>query len=433
MRRTTASRLARGAAAFVAALLLALAGSAPARAASSPTAVDIVMDSSGSMQAPAGNGQSKIDAAKGAIRALVDRLPAGSPVGVRVYGATVPNTDKVRGCQDTQSVIPVGPLDAAKAKAAIAGYAAKGYTPIALGLRKAAADLPKHGERTIVLVTDGINTCSPPPCPVAAQLHKQGVDLRIETVGFQVDAAARAQLQCVARAGGGSYSDATSPGELAQQLAAVSLRGLRTYQPRGTPVIGGATPDSAKKLTPGQYVDHLPMPVGNLYYAVDVQRGHQLLVGGALVPPRRATGQRLAGQLKVAVTDPKGNQVLSGGVENVATLGFQVVGHQAIGFGVRSGVAGAPTFTGGPLAPAGTYRVAVAVTGAQFGVSRMPVELTVQLIGKPSVAPPAKVIGGAKLVKRGARPAGPAVAAAAVFGVIGLAGGLSRSRRQGQR
>jgi Ca-activated chloride channel homolog len=414
-----------GASAFlgVVFLLLLLAGAARA------DSIDIVMDSSGSMQAPAGNGQTKIEAAKDAIRALVDRLPAGTSVGLRVYGATVPNTDRARGCKDTQSVIPVGPLDPGKAKTAIAGYAAKGFTPIALGLRKAAADLPSRGQRTIVLVSDGINTCSPPPCPVARELHKKGIDLSIETVGFQVDAAARAQLKCIAREGGGSYSDATSAGDLAQQLAAVSLRGLRTYRPRGKPVTGGASPGAAPSLAVGQYVDQLSTPDASRWYAVDVQRGQELLVGGALVPPRRATGERLSGKLNVRVVDAAGRDVIPEGVNGVAPLGFQVVGHQAIGFGVRSRLAGAAQPTGGN-APAGTYHVQVALSGADFGVPSMPLELTVQLLGKPSPVPARKVLPAQRKVVHGSRPAGPPIAAAAVFGLLGLAGGVSLRRRR---
>ena len=52
---------------------------------------------------------------------------------------------------------------------AVADYAPTGETPIAYALQQAATDLGPDGNRTVVLVSDGIATCDPDPCEVAEQ------------------------------------------------------------------------------------------------------------------------------------------------------------------------------------------------------------------------------------------------------------------------
>lgn len=383
------------------------------------------------MLGPAGNGQSKIDAAKAAVRGLVDRLPDDVSLGLRVYGATVPNTDRTRGCRDSQSVIPVGPLDRAHARTAVAGFDAKGFTPISLALRGAAADLPARGPRTIVLVSDGINTCPPPPCPVAAQLHARGIDLRIETVGFRVDARARAELRCIARRGGGSYSDATSAADLAQQLGAASLRSLRTYEPRGRRVTGAAQAAAAPVLGPGQYVDRLAGE-DSRWYAVRVQRGQMLLVGGALVPPRQAGGTTLDGRLHVNVVGPAGQPVIPEGDHQENAIGYRIRHAEPVPFGVRSRLAGGrDPNDAAAIVPAGTYRIHVTLAGARALAPSFPLELVVSMLGRPQ-PPPAPSLRGGGTQTRGEPPVAPIVAAAAVLGLLGLAAGRGLGRRGGR-
>ena len=58
-------------------------------------------------------------------------------------------------------------------------------------------------QRTIVLVSDGEATCAPDPGAVAQSIAKQGIDLKIDVVGFRVGGKARTQLQRVAREGAG--------------------------------------------------------------------------------------------------------------------------------------------------------------------------------------------------------------------------------------
>ena len=136
---------------------------------------------------------------------------------------------------------------------------AAGYTPIGNALRAAADALPKEGPRSIVLVSDGEDTCAPPaPCDVAKELEQQGVDLTVHTVGFKVDSGAREQLSCIADSTGGTYSDADNATELTDALATKVDYAITGYTPLGAPVTGADQPSmQAPLLAPGQYLDTL--------------------------------------------------------------------------------------------------------------------------------------------------------------------------------
>ena len=82
---------------------------------------------------------------------------------------------------------------------------------------------PKEpGARTIVLVSDGKETCAGDPCAAARALAAADARLVIHTIGFNVDAAARFELQCIARVARGTYSDATGAGDLGARLGEVA-------------------------------------------------------------------------------------------------------------------------------------------------------------------------------------------------------------------
>ena len=89
-------------------LLPAASGTPPAHADDGDTSYGrmvLLLDSSGSMAEPAGGGQTKIVAAKSALRRVVDTLPPEAQVGLRVFGATVFSRDDTGACEDSQQVV----------------------------------------------------------------------------------------------------------------------------------------------------------------------------------------------------------------------------------------------------------------------------------------------------------------------------------------
>ncbi len=217
----------------------------------------LMLDASGSMKESDPSGTSKMVAAKKALSAVVRGLPGDAQVGLRVYGATQPGGKPTpKACRDTQLVHPIDRLDRPGLLRDIRGFRAKGETPIAYSLKQAAKDLGDSGKRSIVLVSDGEESCVPNPCPVVKKLVGAGVDLQINTVGFGVEEKARKQLQCIADAGHGSYYDAKDADELTASLTKLSHRALRPFTVSGKPVKATSRVGQAPTITPGRYVDH---------------------------------------------------------------------------------------------------------------------------------------------------------------------------------
>ncbi|TCC34875.1 vWA domain-containing protein [Kribbella sindirgiensis] len=298
------------------AALLAVVGLAialtSANAAATPAAdpyspVMVVLDSSGSMKArDAGGPGTRMDAAKRAVSSMVDGLPAQARVGLTVYGAGTGSagSEKAAGCRDVQVVQPVGAVNKPALKAAVNRAQARGYTPIGQSLRTAAAQLPAEGQRSIVLVSDGEDTCAPPqPCEVAKELHRQGIDLHVHTIGFRVGAAARAQLACIAQTTGGTYHDADDAGTLTGVLGRVTEKALRHYEPIGKPVTGTNDPTTAPLVAPGQYVDTLNSQEER-FYTVDLKDGETLYFAGTAIFPRGNV--RDVEALDIRITGPGG-------------------------------------------------------------------------------------------------------------------------------
>jgi hypothetical protein len=174
-----------------------------------PASVALVIDASGSMTARLPSGQARIDAAKQAIADLAATFADDLNVSLRAYGHQSHRSKK--DCADTELLSGFGAArdrrdEIVKKSAALK---AQGYTPITYVLGLAADDLKNQpGRRTIVLVSDGKETCEGDPCILARKLAEADASLTIHTVGFGVDDQTRRQLQCIARAGRGEYRDA---------------------------------------------------------------------------------------------------------------------------------------------------------------------------------------------------------------------------------
>ncbi|WP_433723589.1 vWA domain-containing protein [Nocardia sp. CA-129566] len=285
-------RVIRLTAATAAALLGLSVAALPAQAQQSPQSPQyaptmLILDASGSMQRPDPAG-TMMDAAKNAVRSFVGTAPAEAEVGLTVYGTSTGNSEaeKTSGCRDVRVLHKPETLDRTALTSAVDGIKASGWTPMGTALRRAADTLPKSGPRSIVLVSDGDDTCSPPdPCEVAQELKQQGLDLVVHAIGFAVDAKARAQLTCMAQATGGTYNDAADGPALERILPRVSSAALRNYNAVGTPITGTGKYHTAPVASPGQYLDTLGQKEKR-YWAVDVPTGASAYFSGTLSFPR---------------------------------------------------------------------------------------------------------------------------------------------------
>ncbi|MEH1016697.1 VWA domain-containing protein [Micromonospora sp. CPCC 206060] len=262
-------------------MTMALLGAPPATADEEPPPeppkVELVLDVSGSMRARDIDGRSRIAVAQQAFNEVVDALPDNTQLGIRVLGATYPGKDKKIGCQDTQQIVPVGPVDKNQAKAAVATLRPTGFTPVGLALRAAAQDLGTGATtRRIVLITDGEDTCAPPdPCEVARELAAQGTRLVVDTLGLAPDEKVRRQLLCIAAATGGTYTAAQSVEELTGRIKQLVDRARDTYTQTPALVGGGEQCADAPLLAPGVYTDRERFSE-HRWYRVPVRPGQEL-------------------------------------------------------------------------------------------------------------------------------------------------------------
>ena len=223
------------------ALLLGLCLAAPARAETGRSI--LVLDASGSMWGQV-EGEAKIAIAQRALFGLLETLPAEEELGLVAYGHR-----RKGDCGDIELLVPAGPGTRDAIRAAVAAISPKGKTPLSQAVIEAAEALRyEEAAATVILLSDGIETCDLDPCAVGAALEQAGVDFTAHVIGFDVAAEKdQAQLRCLAENTGGRFLTAANAAELAEALRQVGTEQpvpaevpllLRATDGEGGPVIG---------------------------------------------------------------------------------------------------------------------------------------------------------------------------------------------------
>ncbi|MEQ8346604.1 MAG: VWA domain-containing protein [Sneathiellaceae bacterium] len=177
-----------------------LAAMAPAPAAAA-TNLLFVFDASNSMWGQV-NAVPKIQTARETLSGLIADLPADTRVGLLAYGHRSKDD-----CADVEMLVPFGADTRAAVVTQLASLQPRGKTPIAFALQRSgpAFDGVADGAKSIVLISDGVETCDGDPCKSAAELAASGIGVKVHVVGFDIAAKDRAQLECIAEKGGGRY------------------------------------------------------------------------------------------------------------------------------------------------------------------------------------------------------------------------------------
>jgi hypothetical protein len=230
------------------------------------------------MEEKAGDG-AKIETATQVTRQLIESLPDGAQVGLRLYGhwgvwlprRTDPkagplSSDDPRLNTDSQLVVPIRPLSGEqreRLKTWIDWTRPRGKTPMVYSLLQAQKDFPEswRGPRTIVLISDGVETCGGKLEDVEAAYKDTDFGVVIHVVGFDIkETDAQAQLERIARAGGGDYYSAKDARQLADALRrAVGSTAFVVLGPDGTtPLDRGLVNGQPLELPPGRYFAALP-------------------------------------------------------------------------------------------------------------------------------------------------------------------------------
>jgi hypothetical protein len=213
-------------------------------------AVEIILDASGSMLQKLGN-ERRIDIARRTLNKLVgSTIPPGTPFAFRVFGR------EVDSCQ-TDLDVPVAPLNPAAVQQRIGALVAKNgaRTPIGASLDKAADDLRSvTGEKLIVLVTDGEETCGGDPAAAIANLRKGGITTRVSIVGFALDDKALADtFRRWSDAGGGAFFDAKDAAGLDKSLAEALRPGFEVLNAQGQVLASGIVGGDAVTVPAGSH------------------------------------------------------------------------------------------------------------------------------------------------------------------------------------
>ena len=214
------------------------------------SAVEVILDASGSMLQRQ-DGKRRIDIAKETLAALLtETIPAGTPFALRVFGHIEPDS-----CR-TDLEIPVSPLDPAEAASLISGIEAMNLakTPIAASLSAVSSDLAGvAGERVVILLTDGEETCGGDPALAIRGLRAGGADVRVNIVGYAIEEESlRQTFESWAVLGNGQYLNAPTAGELADSMKKALAVPYRIH--RGEEVVAeGIAGGPAHSLAPGDY------------------------------------------------------------------------------------------------------------------------------------------------------------------------------------
>lgn len=204
---------------FLAITLLAIAqiaGLAALNSAPAQERVMLILDSSGSMWGQV-EGVNKHLIARDVIGEVLSDIGENVNMGVMAYGHR-----RKGDCRDIETLIPVGPIDPDGIMSRIKRIQPRGKTPITAAVRRAGEELKYSEEKaTIVLVSDGLETCDADPCALATEMEKVGVDFTVHVVGFDLGNEDVATLKCLAENTGGVFLQAGSANELTQALGQV--------------------------------------------------------------------------------------------------------------------------------------------------------------------------------------------------------------------
>ncbi|MFB4204030.1 VWA domain-containing protein [Arhodomonas sp. KWT2] len=229
-------------AACAAVVTLAASTAAPA-ADGGPSAAPntvFVLDASGSMWGRI-DGEPKIAIARRVLGDLIEARDPADVLGLVAYGHR-----RKGDCSDIEVLVEPGKGTGAAIRKAVDGLSPKGKTPLSAAVRQAAETLKYREDRaSVILISDGRETCDLDPCEVGRRLEETGVGFTAHVVGFGIEKAdTRDQLACLAESTGGRYLTADTANELSRALetvsaapATVDIR-IEAVDGEGGPVIG---------------------------------------------------------------------------------------------------------------------------------------------------------------------------------------------------
>jgi Mg-chelatase subunit ChlD len=214
-----------------------------------PVTILVIFDASLSMNEKIDHKDQKIDSAKKVLETALMRIPSDVKVGLRVFG----HINFPSPCSASALLVPPGFGNRGAIIKRIRRIIPTGMTPLTFALQQAAEnDLREvEGKKTIILITDGFDTCGEDPCAYIATLPYKGINIKVDVVGLDLrDKNSKRKLDCIAKLSNGKYYDAHTTPELMDSIShSVSQ------------AISGVvmTNKGQNKLTPPELIPIVPM------------------------------------------------------------------------------------------------------------------------------------------------------------------------------
>jgi len=193
--------------------MICLAVQVHAQESTRPSPIIFIYDASGSMWGQI-EGISKMEIATDVLSTSVNNFPENQNVGLVAYGHR-----QEGDCRDVEFMVGMDNNDKDLINQTLSEIRPLGRTPLAYSATQVINTLRESEESaTVILVTDGIESCDGNICEVVQAAKDEGIDFKMHIIGFGLQAEETAQLQCAAKAGDGQYYDAENAESLTSVL-----------------------------------------------------------------------------------------------------------------------------------------------------------------------------------------------------------------------
>ena len=152
--------------------------------------------------------------------------------------------------------MPLEKLDRDRIMNAASGLKPRGETPLIRSVLQTVGDLKAAGGGSVILITDGEESCKGDPKAAAAKIKASGVDVSLNIVGFTLTGkAVEAQLSALASSTGGRYYGARDGSQLSRALKMAALQRVPydILDASGKVLASGQSSELSRELAPGTY------------------------------------------------------------------------------------------------------------------------------------------------------------------------------------
>ena len=180
---------------------------------SSETPILFIYDASGSMWGKL-KSSTKKEVAADVLVQTIDKLDADQKIGFMAYG------HRSKGdCEDVELLADLNNSDKSLLKSSVKKLNPLGKTPLAYSATLAIDAIKQsQSKATIILITDGIESCGGNLCEVIRLAREAGIEFKLHIVGFGLKDDETEALKCAAKEGGGNYYDAEDADQLAEVM-----------------------------------------------------------------------------------------------------------------------------------------------------------------------------------------------------------------------